>query len=281
MSACSAPASSGCIVIDIGEHLAQLAHLGPAETVAEQLQHLGIADWLASARGGAVGGACRRDRLVESAVRARLPSGPPRPAPAALAPGRLRLLRGRRPLVRHAVRPRRRHRRDPDAGLRLGGGPADAAAAGALPGADDRRLPRCRARQDPARVSARRAGAPGGHPAITGVLRQRRRDHALPHPAGGVRALVGRSRPGPRAAPEHRRRAQLDGARGRLRRRRLSRLSRTLSARPRQSRLEGFRQRHRQRRRLAAGAADRALRGAGVRVPRVATDGRAAAQPAP
>src|SRR5438270_637631 len=42
----------GCIVIDIGEHLAQLAHLGPAETVAEQLQHLGIADWLASARGG-------------------------------------------------------------------------------------------------------------------------------------------------------------------------------------------------------------------------------------
>src|SRR4051794_23130441 len=35
-------------VVDISEHLAQGAHLGAAEMVAEQLQHFGVADRLAS-----------------------------------------------------------------------------------------------------------------------------------------------------------------------------------------------------------------------------------------
>ena len=44
------PARRG-LIVDIAEHLAQLAHLRPREMMAEETQHLGIADRLPRLRG--------------------------------------------------------------------------------------------------------------------------------------------------------------------------------------------------------------------------------------
>ena len=107
---------------------------------------------LAGAGGSSVAGRHHPGARVEPAVRAGVRPGAPRSPPAPLEPGRLRLLRGRRALVRDAFRPRLRHRGHPDAAVRLGRRPRHAAPARALPGARGRCLPRRRARQDPARV---------------------------------------------------------------------------------------------------------------------------------
>ena len=115
--------------------------------------------------------------LVDRALRRR-------PAPARQRrprPGRA-LHRGRRAVVRDAVRPRLDHHRVPVARVPAAGRGRDAVGARGLPGDRGRRLARRRARQDPPRAADRRDGR-GRRAAAHAVLRLGRLDAALADPA--------------------------------------------------------------------------------------------------
>src|SRR5882724_675559 len=110
---------------------------------------------LARAARPALAGARGRGALVECALRPRYPARAPGPPPAAREPARAPLLLRGRAVVLDALRPRRGHGRHPDAAVRVRNGRPDAAPARALPGEGHRRVPRRRARQDPARAAHR------------------------------------------------------------------------------------------------------------------------------
>ena len=102
--------------------------------------------------------------------------------------GRRHLLRGRRALVRDAVRARLADRRHADAGLRPADGRADAARAGRADRDARRPGPRRGAGQGAARAARRRGRAARPVPARP-LLRHRRRDVAVPQPALRPRRL--------------------------------------------------------------------------------------------
>ena len=132
---------------------------------------------------------------------------------------------------------------------------------------------RRRAREDRPRDAARQDRAHLDRP----LLRHRRRDAALPRPALGAVALERRRRDRARARERRAPRARLDRRLRRPRRRRLRRVPAPRDPRHRQPELEGLVQLDGLPRRLARARADRARRGAGLRLRREAAHGRARA----
>ena len=178
--------------------------------------------------------------------------------PAPVRRGRQVRRRGQ-PVVRHAVRPRLPVVRADAGALRLRAGALDAAGAGATPGHSRRRLDRGAARQDPPRGPQRRRVLPA--PAL---LRLGRCHPAVRRDAGRCRRLGGRPSRGP--GPAAGRPTLPDVADGAVRRHRVDPLRRQHGPRPGQPGLEGQPRLRAVRRRQARRAADRALRGAGLRL---------------
>ena len=191
----------------------------------------------------------------------------PRPGPA--------LRRGRRAVVRDAVRPGRdHHRRSRRCAFRPQIAVETLDVLARLPGDRGRRLARRRARQDPPRAADRRDGR-RRRAAAHAVLRLGRLDAALADPAR--RDLRLDRRPGARRPPlaERAGRARLDRPVRRPRRRRLRRVRAALDARACSTRA-GRTPATRSATGTAAmaDAADRARRGPGLRLRREAPDRR-------
>ena len=205
------------------------------------------------------GGGGRR-RPAGAAYRRAEPGGPRRPA----APRRRRPVPGRRqPVVPHPLRARLVVGGPDAAALRHRAGAVDAARAGRPPGPARRPDDRGAAGQDPAR-GARRRPRPRRAAAAAALLRHRRRDAAVRQHARGRPRLGRGPRAGRRAAA---RRPTLPGVGPRpVRRLRLAALRRPHGPRAVEPGLEGQPGRRAVRRRPVGRGADRALRGAGVRL---------------
>ena len=153
---------------------------------------------------------------------------------------------------------------DPDARARRAGVPRRDA------GRPSRRRARRRAGQDPARDARRRDGGAGRGP-VRPLLRQRRRHAAVRHagrrllPSAPATSTFMRAHLAARRA-----RARLDRPLRRPRRRRLRRVRAAHAARPGAAGLEGLARLGVPRRRHAGRGADRAVRGAGLRLRRLA-----------
>ena len=113
---------------------------------------------------------------------------------------------------------------------------------------------------------------------VPALLRHGRRDAALPRPPLGGLALDRRRRPRARPARAGAARARVDRPLRRPRRRRLRRVPAPLVSRARQPVLEGLGRLAALPRRPARRGADRAVRGAGLRLRRQAAAGRAGAR---
>ena len=140
-----------------------------------------------------------------------------------------------------------------------------------LQAVDDDPATRRRAGQDRPRGPSRQ----GGEGVVPPVLRHRRRHAALPRAALGGLALDRRLRARRPAARPGAAGACVDRRAWRSRRGRLRRVPAANGARPREPVVEGLRRLPALRRRPARGAADRPVRGAGLRLRREAAYGRA------
>ena len=171
----------------------------------------------------------------------------------------------RHPLVLDHVRPRRDHHRDADAVVRFPHRQRRAAAARRLSGQRFRSARRRRARENPARDARRRnGGAAGG--SVRPVLRQRGCDAAVRDAGRALHRAHRRHRDAARALAQHRSGARLDRRTGRSRSRRLRRISPRRRERPGQPGLEGLPRRDLPCRWFDRARADRAVRGAGLRL---------------
>ena len=121
------------------------------------------------------------------------------------------------------------------------------------------------ARQDPARGARRRDGG-AGRGSVRALLRQRRRHAAVRDAGGRLLAAHRRPRVHPDAGAARRARAGLDRARRRPRRRRVRRVRAADADGPGAAGVEGLARFDLPRRRHAGRGADRAVRGAGLRL---------------
>ena len=237
-----------------GQPAAGSARSGPASRLAHRLAAAG------APAGRRLG--CARPRVRPLGVRPRVAADArrePRDHPAA---------RRRHAVVHDRLRPRHADHLVPDAPVRARARARCARGARRAPGDRRRRVDRRRAGQDRPRGPPRE----GGEGLVRALLRHRRRDAALPRAAlGGVALDAGhvacRAAARARAA-----RARVDRRLRRPRRRRLRRVPAPDGARAREPVVEGLGRLAALRRRPHRRAADRSLRGAGLRLRREAAD---------